>query len=104
MMLSDDELLHIEGEPPENYDPEEARSLLTEHGDFYRQQLVQAIHLKELVKTYTYQASLEPWQAALGTPDWNSGRIETWRDLAGALHCGLYLPGGICWDDVVPRV
>jgi hypothetical protein len=62
------------------------------------------IHLEELVKTHTYQASLEPWQAALGTPDWNSGRIEAWRDLAGALRCALYLPGGICWDDVVPRI
>lgn len=104
MMLSDDELLHIEGEPPGNYDPQEARRQLAEYGDIHRYQLVPAIELEEQAQMLTEQGHIEPWQDVLGTPDWNASRIAAFAEVAGLLRCGQYLPGGICFDSVVPRI
>ena len=104
MMLSDDELLHIEGEPPENYDPEEARRQLAEYGDVYRYQLVQAIELEERAQMLTEQGQVEPWQDVLGTPDWNGGFIGAFREVAASLRCGQYLPGGMLFDHVAPPI
>lgn len=102
MMLSDDELLHIDGELPEGYDPDDARRALAEHGDAYRFQLVAAIHYEELVTMFSEQKEIKPYQDVLGTPDYVNGLIEAYRQVAGSLRSGSFLPGGGPFREVVP--
>jgi len=101
-MLSDDELLHIEGEPPEGYDPAEARQALAGHGDAYRYQLVAAIHLEGLARMFEEQIALN--QKSLGTPEFVAGRILSLREVAGNLRCGEFLPGGLLFDEITPHL
>ncbi len=104
MMLSDDELLHINGEPPEGYDPAEARRNLVKHGDAYRYQLVAAIHYEELAQMFSEQREIKPYQKELGTPDYVAGLILAYSQVAGSLRTGSFLPGGHPFDMVVPRI
>ena len=102
MMLSDDELLHIDGEPPENFDLEEARQALRQHGDIYRYQLVAAIQLEERAQMFEEQTGESA--ALLGTPEFVAGRIHALREVAANLRCGSYLPGGDLLDRVLPHI
>jgi hypothetical protein len=104
MMLSDDELLHINGKEPEGYDPLEARRDLAEYGDTYRYQLVAAIHYEELAQMFTEQKEIKPYQKALGSPDYVDGLILAYSQVAGSLRCGDFLPGGLAFDLIAPPI
>jgi hypothetical protein len=102
MMLSDDELLHIEGEPPENYDAAEARRALEQHGEAYRYQLVAAIDLEDRAQMFSEQRLSEELGCGYG-PVYVDGRAHALREVAAALRRGDYLPDGWLFNSVVPR-
>jgi|SRR5215216_366391 len=93
MPMTDDELLDFDAEGIPDYEPEQARRNLEEHGDAFRYQLIVARHLQD------WAARAEVTKRSPTTDiSWVDGQARTLREVAAHLRAGQYLPGGSLYE------
>lgn len=73
------------------------RSLLKEHGDVYRAQLVAARHIEGWAKRQEEQRE----SPTTVDPTYNDGFVYALREITAHLRQGSYLPGGILHDETL---